>query len=550
MRIEFRILAVPNRKSQIKNQKLHTAGIALIGLIGAILIMALLGAGLLMLLNTGLLGTLETAGSSSAFFAAETGISVGKAYIATNSSWYTNMPYTIQGSIGGATYSSVINSTNAPVAVITSTGRKDDAKWTSIWEGTVAETAMRALVGYRQNNSFEPCYRTYWSDFRLGEEEIALSADSNPQWQRIAASPLTNEFLLVSQNSSRWIWGQVYTNGIWYRRARLNEAGWVPVANARGFDVAYENLSGRGLVVYSIGTATPQYRTWNGVTLSLEAPVNVGATHPIRWVRLVPRPRSNEIMLLARWRKTTPPQRNYSSAIVWNGSTWTNLQPLETNCASEINYETMDAAWSTNSAIAVYINGNTAAERERPKYRTYTASGWSGENPMTTLGAEPRWMRVEFGPDGTNAVAGFLCNDQRLKSTYWNGSGWQAVYVDFGRLDTSTERDFDIAWNSQTNMVMVTYCKRNTDTHSYMLWTVGSSPIYGDMAPGTTDGRWSVLKSDPFSSEFLYMSLDDKSDINVQRWNGVSWVLLGEVEDSSNTSYDSLGIAYRRDIAP
>lgn len=532
-----------------------SSGLALVGLIGAMLVMGLLIAGLLVLINTGLLETVETSGSSAAFFSAESGVSMAKAYIATNSAWYTNVPYTITGSIGRATYSTVVTTSTVsavpPVAFITSTGRLDDAQWTSIYGVIPTQGVMRAIIVYRQQGEDEPRYRTCDSNFKLSNETNALSADNNPQWQRIVASPLTNEFLLITQNSTRWIWGQVYTNGVW-RRVRLGQA---PNNNARAYDVAYENLSGRGMVVYS-RTNAPQYRIWDGSSLTPERAINVDATDDIRWIRLVPQPGSNRMMLLARWRSLPPgPQRNYSSAIIWNGATWTNLQPLEVQCKSEIAYETMDAAWSTNSAMVVYINGNTANEREKPKYQTYTpAGGWSGESEMTSLGGQPRWMRVEFSPDGTYAFAGFLYvqgGAARLKGAYWNGSTWGS-YIGGVQLDVSNKRDFDIAWSSQTNTLMVTYCQRNQDTHSYMFQTnaPAGSPINGNMATGTDDGRWCVLQPDPFSGEFLYISLDDQKDVNVQRWTGTSWVLLGEVEDDSNDSYNSIGISFRRDVVP
>lgn len=526
-------------------------GLTLIVLIGSILVMSLFAAGLLVFLSTGLLETVGTSDASEAFSAAESGMSVARAQMFTNIFWFTNLPCTVTGSIGRATFSAKVDSTNIPIITITSTGRKNDLERTSVWKGT--GMVMRAMVVYREDLMVEPRYQVYTNFKLLMGETNAQSADTNPQWMRVVSNPLsnllTNEFLLVAQNSTRWIWAQTYSNGVWFDRTLLNGSGQVPNAASRSYDVAYENLSGRGMVVYSTNGVYPQYRIWNGANWSTQTAItNLDATGPIRWVRLIPKRGSNEIMLMARW-QTTPPTRNHSSAIIWNGSTWTNLQPLEVNCKSEIDYETMDAAFMANSAIAVYINGNTTGQRSQPNYRTYDASGWSEEGTMTSLGEEPRWIRVEASQAGTGSSAAFLYEDGggRLKSSYWNGSDWSS-YDDFQgiQLETSTQRDFDIAWSSQTNSVMVTYCKSNVKTHSYMLWTVGGSTTYGNMASGTGDGRWSVLKADPLTSDFLYMSIDDNNDVNIQRWDGASWVLLEEVEESSNLSYDSIGIAFLR----
>jgi len=523
------------------------AGAILIGLIGALIVVGLLAGGIALLLDSALLQSMEISASSDAFCAAETGIALGKAYIATNTSWYQTVPYTIAGIIGQATFSAVVESTNYPDVLITSSGQKQSSRWTSIWAGTTA--TMRALAAYRDTGASPavPRFRNYMSSGQLSSEQNASSTVNPPQWIRIVASPKTNEFLMVVQDSLRWVRSQPYTNGTWGTNTLLNGAGASFAAADRGFDVAYENLSGRGMVVYSVGTTNPQYRTWNGTNWSAPGLIQMGALFPISWVRLVPKPASNEIMMLARWRKSTNPRGNYTSAIVWNGSTWANLQALEVLCGSSIDCESMDAAYSTNNTALVLYNG-TDVNINNPKYRTWSAAGWSTQCVMATVGAIPQWIRTEFNPNGTNAYAAFLGANSKLNGAHWNGSAW-GTYTNFANvtIESAAYRDFDIAWCSQSNMIMVTYCQLNVDGHLYMTQVVGDSPAYGSLPAGTTDGRWSVLKPDPNSADFVYMAIDDGSDVNAYRWNGSEWSLISELETASDSSYDSIGFAFRRD---
>ena len=530
------------------NKYSRSDGIALIGLIIVILLMGLLGGSVLMLITTSVMESLQTMSWSKAFFAAETGISKTKEYMTTNASWYSPLPTNISGMIDSASFTVAI-STNTTNVVISSTGVQSDSRWTSQWSPAGGEIT-RAIVVYKQGTQTGPRYRTSSNLRRLSNELTANSGSTYIQWQRIEANPITNEFLLVIEDNNRRVYAQTYINEVWVSNTQLNTAGMLSSAATRSFDVAYENLSGRGLVVYSINTPNPEYRIWTSNTWSAPATINVGAGGAIQWVRLISRPNTDEIMCLARWRTGS---RNYSSAIIWNGSIWTNLTNLEDNCSSQISYETLDGAYSTNSALVVYINGGSTAARRIPKYKVYNAFAgtWSGENSMVSLGnVEPRWIRVEYSPDGTLAYAALLNSGTQLQGAYWNGSVW-GVYNTFSNatMEISTRRCFDIAWSSQGNTLMVVYSRQNLNYQSYMLEAGGGSfASYGSMAT-TDDGQWCVLKADPFTSEFYYMAIDDQSDVNLQRWAGAAWTLFPELENGSALTYLSFDFAFRRDGA-
>ena len=157
------------------------------------------------------------------------------------------------------------------------------------------------------------------------------------------------------------------------RRSRPANSG------KRGFDVAFEALSGDILVVYSNNTPTPVYRARSGGTWSAETalPLNDGVgpnpdpnTGIVHWIELASRPGSNEIAL------------GYSDAnndlvvIVWNGTQWltatavalettlTTFTPttvVENRCF-DLAYESLSgdlmAAWGSST-----LNGFTSAIR-------------------------------------------------------------------------------------------------------------------------------------------------------------------------------------------
>ncbi|MBA4388007.1 MAG: hypothetical protein C0404_08505 [Verrucomicrobia bacterium] len=529
-----------------------SSGAMLVGLVVAILIMALLITGLVVVLGTGLMESVETANASAAFFAAESGMSAAKAYVTTNSEWARSLPVSLTGMVGRSAFSATITTTNRVTVNVTSTGARNEAEWTSVWGGT--GTAVRAMFVYKDaviSNAF-PRYRAYSHLGYACGELYAGNITAEPQWQRIAADPRTNEYILVSQNSSRWIYAQVWTGGAWFASTLLNNAGQCPSTLNRSCDVAYEQNSGRGMAVYSVGANTPRYRTWDGTNWSAEAAINVGAAagSQIRWLRLVARTNSNEMLLLSRWQVAA---NNLSAAIRWNGVAWVNLRALE-NCASaSIDTEPMDGGFLPAGAVTFYVNGNSANQRAQPKYRTFVGAAWGPENNLPTRlpgNSEPRWIRMEFNTNSTLGFVGFLYLNgaaPQLTGSYWTGAAWGAYTNYSATLNTVTERDFDVAWSSRSNILMTAYCLQGQTNHNYVAQTYGGTAVYGTLAPGTDLGRWCYLAADPFYNEFLYGALDNAGDVVLQRWDGTRWRALVEATAQSGFNYDSVGTAYRRD---
>jgi len=109
------------------------SGLTLIGIIVAIVVMGLLGAGVMMLVSTGSRESIQTLNWGQAFFAAESGVSAARAYMGTTVRWFTNTPHTITGMMDKAAFSVVITSNGQ----VTSVGRWAEAQWTSIWQGNI-----------------------------------------------------------------------------------------------------------------------------------------------------------------------------------------------------------------------------------------------------------------------------------------------------------------------------------------------------------------------------------------------------------------------------
>lgn len=95
------------------------SGAMLITVIIMLLLMSVLAAAILNVISTGLEDAAGSSEWSRAFNAAETGISLAKAFSRSNSSWTSAVPYSITGILDGAEYAAVITTSPASMHVST-----------------------------------------------------------------------------------------------------------------------------------------------------------------------------------------------------------------------------------------------------------------------------------------------------------------------------------------------------------------------------------------------------------------------------------------------
>ena len=141
------------------------------------------------------------------------------------------------------------------------------------------------LVVYGEGTVTTPRYRTY-TPTSFGTESNAQTANATIRWVAMKTKPGATERIMGTLSSAA-------SNNLTIQR--WNGSSWVsPVewqdtnsnSTYHGFDIAYENLTGRVMVVYADGTSTPKYRIWNGSTWTSEASItlstSIGTIYKVR----------------------------------------------------------------------------------------------------------------------------------------------------------------------------------------------------------------------------------------------------------------------------
>lgn len=380
-----------------------------------------------------------------------------------------------------------------------------------------------------------PRYRT-WNGSLWSNESAALNTGSTStdtiRWLVIKASKTRNEFILGVLDSGDHVNVQIWQNGTW---GNLLELTTTSDRDYRGFDITYESVSGDAIVVYNDGSTLPKYRIWNGTGWSSQGSVAAIGSGIPRWIVLASHPSTDEVVLATIDSAGSPDVYGQ----IWNGNTWGNVMPLETD-AQDSKYQCFDVAYeqSTGRALVVWADDRSSS----PQYRIWN-SGWSGESSANSVGSNNiRWIKLASEPGSSRILMGTLDDSEDINVQTWTGSIWSNNTEVTTSVDKSDRRPFDVAWESSSGVGMVAYGLKDQPIPRY--WTC--SPSNCDIgnwngeytALDSTQGStpwWVRLASDPSSNNIMLMHSDkqEPSNIGVQRWAASTWVDPFTVETNS-----------------
>ncbi|HTP41315.1 MAG TPA: LamG-like jellyroll fold domain-containing protein, partial [Nitrospiria bacterium] len=327
----------------------------------------------------------------------------------------------------------------------------------------VGSLTAAPMVAYGVNGSSEPRYRLLQADGSWSAEAGVGVNSGVPRWTVLRASPLSPEKALgvidLTGALNLFVWNGLSWGAPLTATTSTGPIGTIP--STRSMDIAYEQLSGEALAVYGLtGSALPHYRVWNGTAWSAESVANVSLStaSPITWARLVPRPASNEILLL---------YGNASGAVnalIWDGLTNTfGHEQLLTSSAASTQALVFDGAYTQDScasgmptcqAVVVWADNSS----NTPDYLTWNGAIW-GVTPqpvpigLTTVAGGLRTVRLAADHSTDRIAAGVVSTIGQLSVSLWDGSAWQTsgnaapqVVGAVPPLNATQARPFDLAW--------------------------------------------------------------------------------------------------------
>ncbi len=387
---------------------------------------------------------------------------------------------------------------------------------------TVATTAVESLIAYAESTTQTPKYRT-WNGTTWSAQGSALTVGATINWVVTRPGKTREEYLLGTLGTNGDVNVQVYKNGAWGNMQAITLTD--PSPEARGFDMAYENSSGRAVAVACDGDADPTYYIWNGTSWTLGGTVNLVSTSNCAWIRMASNPTSNEIVLVGR-----DIAGGAYEAQVWNGSSWGNSTTL--GSMNETTHEGMALAYedSGNQAVVTVSNGTN---------NNFTWTAWNGTawSAAATVALGDDFEIGNLASDvGTDNMA--LCysdNDTDIGVARWTGAAFVAtVEQNTAGNKSKIDRPVDCAFENggaRDGYIMVAYS--TATAIQYNFW---------NGATWSTAANVSTLASAPTvqlrrtgANLLQLVTYDDTlNDYDYSDWNGTSWATLQTLESTGS----------------
>jgi hypothetical protein len=333
--------------------------------------------------------------------------------------------------------------------------------------------------------------------------------------------------------------------------------GTSPVDCTRTFDIAYERLSGRAMVVYagdtSDGGTAPDtgklyYCYWDGTNWgpvsncaptdgSNDITLGYSTARPI-FVELKPRPGTDEIMMVTSLDHPTGPTHR-AEAWLWSGSSWGNSVDLSSSNvlvnATLDKGNSVTVEWESSANVAVAVFGTDAAQEVRYKKWDGSWSSDTGGWDTSTNGADIIGINAET--DGNSNRIGFGTNSSSNDFTIamWKDNnsteGFTTFLIDSTLENQTTGPPYtDVMWET-TNSVLVGFAQNagNTADPEYVLITCTTTCSSGGVdntiptSGPTDDGTFVRLHASPNSDDIMALYADIDGILTAQHWDGSAW---------------------------
>ncbi|MHC4664130.1 MAG: right-handed parallel beta-helix repeat-containing protein, partial [Planctomycetota bacterium] len=321
------------------------------------------------------------------------------------------------------------------------------------------------------------------------------------------------------------------------------------------FDIAYEDYSGDGLIVTTQNTSGSIYYNWFNSTHGISAKQTLTFDDPevphtlsserIRWLKLVPKPRSDDIALLYST------DANDLYVMMWNGSHFTTdttiRKELENSLLSGSKGRQFDACFEDRGdqdLLVAYATSSDGIWGQAYDSKT----GWTTEfsNRDGTYYFDYITMACKPGSDNI-VLAGFYddgdtSNDDDVVTYKWNGSDG---FTDRVVIDTACEymavpsEPVAVAWfeNSSDSTWDVMVCFNDAGSDGVIDWWVSLNEGVnwsfradcGSDIINSTHAEDDFLNAytDPNGDVFLFMQDETTNpDISLMKFDGAVWTNL------------------------
>ena len=406
-----------------------------------------------------------------------------------------------------------------------------------------------AFVAYKTGTSSVAKERTWTGENTTWISEGSLPSSGNEvRSMRVAYSPVQQrsfEKIVITMSLDDNLDAFVWDGTAW---STTNNIGYVgPDANYyRCYDIAYEEKSGKALLVYSRGTTSDEigYRTWTiGSGWSLESQLNLPTSGIVYWIALAAAPGTrsgtgddNEIAMI--YMDANADVYGY----VWTGSSWSNMgqSSVWDTSAVTATEDCIAVAYEQQSGRAMFIWGDSISTDNYYKIWNGATLSSNTNLDIPAQGGITNWVTLKADPSSSALMYLAVDAGSDLNTAYWSGSVWTVHSEHDGSVDSNDQRCADFAWEPTGSKGLLVW-GTNSGQITYRTFT-GPSTWGSQQNPamGSNTHSWVQLRTDPRTiggdKRILGVILESAdNDLGVVKWDGSSFTVIGDQTISSDT---------------
>lgn len=406
-------------------------------------------------------------------------------------------------------------------------------------EQAQAAVTTEGMVLYGKTGNSFPSYKL-WNGSSFGTEQ-AGNLTNAVRWVKMQGIPRIRDEKIagVMGGGSSTLYVQRWNGSTWSSEWNVN----LTSTNNRTFDVAYEQFSGVGIVVYGDSTTQLKYRKWDGVSWSAELNAGVALDSAPYFVQAVSRPpyvnsRRNDITIIV----TTSGGKLH--ALRWNASAWGDQVQMTTNPA-QVTSDVANVVYERTTGDTIVVWGTASQEI---RFRKFTTSWQTEQIAYSGLANNASWLSASADRLFGNNNVSIIWNDAgtNIQFGVWNGTSWETRPAAVA-TDQIDRRNVDTVWEKYTGKAIFTFAQKfpNGKAMSWRTWTSagGFSAVTQETSELSQKIRWIQLQPDAKSNQVMGLFLDIGGDLSARRWNGSAWettftnVVVG-VSSADTESFD------------
>lgn len=414
--------------------------------------------------------------------------------------------------VGSATVQ-VAKATSGSVITLTSTGRRNTAIKVLRASVTTGTASTLPTVYWALDKSKDVTPSIYnGSSWNGGSNSGDISRD--PLWVVAKSCPIRDESIVLILDDKKDVKVNVRKSGAWgsWQTLCTDTAS----SSRRMIEVAYEQNSGDGLICYFSNSGNKiAYRTVLSGTVSSEGTLSMPSSDDVRWVSLVAKPSSDEILLVCMNKDKV------LRTATWNGAGFGSWHTLDSDCESEHD-ECFAATYESTSGRALVVWARKGDDN--PRYAFKTGTSWGSSSTMGSVGSMPMWIRLASDPNSNGVIMVCHNDDDEVWVARWPGtllSSWSTPTEFSSDTGSSEGNTVDVAYEGNGTRALVAYRKNGTSQIKYRLWN-GLS--WGSEATAMSPSNYLdyiELVAKPDSQE-IYIAARSEQYLDVAVWNGSS----------------------------